>query len=558
MAATSLALIHAKLPTVLVILLVRNKTHTLPHFLALLEALDYPKDRISLYIRSDHNQDSTPEILDIWATKAAKLYHSVDVVIDRESGELFDDEKSPVGTTVLRFSHVMALKDAGLVKGRQIWADFAWFLDCDVFLTNNQTLKQMTDQEDFTIFAPLITSIGKYSNFWGGMGEDHYYIRTDDYEPILQRKEIGCFPVPVVHSSVFVNLNHDGSDALTFLPYNIPDYGSAPYDDMISFAISAKKAGIQPHICNEDSIYGYVLVPLDDDKSLDDDLINLTNLKTEIIAYGEPLPYLPELNSYVQPFPAQHQLGVDNVYLINLERRHDRREKMEACFKVLGIKYQLMPAVDGKRDIDQNYLTDRGIQMMSEFEEPYHGRPIKLGEIGCFLSHYNIWTDVVKNQYDKVIVFEDDIRFEPYFKAKIEHLHHELESLSLDWDLIFLGRKILWNTDEPWVENSSVLVHVNYTYWTLGYMLSMRGAQKLLDEKPLSKIVPVDEYLPIMYDRHPNQQWKSHYKNRNLKAFSVHPQFVFPTHYVGDEGYFSDTEDTTIVEEQNTQEKDEL
>ena len=75
-------------------------------------------------------------------------------------------------------------------------------------------------------------------------------------------------------------------------------------------------------------------------------------------------------------------------------------------------------------------------------------------------------------------------------RAKVDNLYHELESLDLDWDLIFLGRKILWNTEEPWVKGSQVLVHVNYTYWTLAYMLSQRGAQKLLDEKPLPKMVP--------------------------------------------------------------------
>jgi collagen beta-1,O-galactosyltransferase len=36
-------------PTVVITLLVRNKAHTLPYFLTLLERLDYPKDRISLW-----------------------------------------------------------------------------------------------------------------------------------------------------------------------------------------------------------------------------------------------------------------------------------------------------------------------------------------------------------------------------------------------------------------------------------------------------------------------------------------------------------------------------
>ena len=36
-------------------------------------------------------------------------------------------------------------------------------------------------------------------------------------------------------------------------------------------------------------------------------------------------------------------------------------------------------------------------------------------------------------------------------------------------------------------------------------------------------MVPVDEYLPIMYDRHPNSTWKLFFNNRNLKEYSCFP-----------------------------------
>ena len=58
---------------------------------------------------------------------------------------------------------------------------------------------------------------------------------------------------------------------------------------------------------------------------------------------------------------------------------------------------------------------------------------------------------------------------------------------------------------------------------------------------------PVDEYLPIMYDRHPREDWKSFYQNRDLKAFSVQPLYIYPTHYTGEEGYLSDTEDSLVM-----------
>lgn len=41
--------VERKEATVLIVLLIRNKAHTLPYFFSYLESLDYPKDRISLW-----------------------------------------------------------------------------------------------------------------------------------------------------------------------------------------------------------------------------------------------------------------------------------------------------------------------------------------------------------------------------------------------------------------------------------------------------------------------------------------------------------------------------
>lgn len=37
------------------------------------------------------------------------------------------------------------------------------------------------------------------------------------------------------------------------------------------------------------------------------------------------------------------------------------------------------------------------------------------------------------------------------------------------------------------------------------------------------------------------ESWAEHFTNRNLKAYSASPLLAYPTHYVGDEGWFSDT-----------------
>lgn len=56
---------------------------------------------------------------------------------------------------------------------------------------------------------------------------------------------------------------------------------------------------------------------------------------------------------------------------------------------------------------------------------------------------------------------------------------------------------------ETAVKDSKYLVYAGYSYWTVGYLVSAKGAKKLIDAKPLENLVPVDEYLPIMYNQHP-------------------------------------------------------
>ena len=66
-----------------------------------------------------------------------------------------------------------------------------------------------------------------------------------------------------------------------------------------------------------------------------------------------------------------------------------------------------------------------------------------------------------------------------------------------------MGRKILNWEEEKLVSGAQALAVPHYSYWTLGYLVSLRGARKLLDARPFDKLLPVDEYLPIMFNTHP-------------------------------------------------------
>lgn len=530
-----------KWPTVMIAVLVRNKAHTLPYFLSCLHELDYPKDRMYIWISTDHNQDGSVEILEKWVQTYQSAYHSVNVTKGMSSGPAYTDEKGPTDWSPLHFKNVIKLREEALHVARKSWADYLFMIDADAFITNPSTLKSLI-QKDLDIVAPMLISDGLYSNFWCGMTENYYYKRTDDYKPILSRDKDhrGCFTVPMVHSAVLVKLKLVNSDHLTYDPSKIENY-DGPEDDIIAFAINSARNGLTLKVCN-DEIYGFIPIPLGDNDDLDMDYDQVLNIKLEAISKYHPVPLDPLLESYVE-FPERWNFNIDEIFMINLERRAERRALMELSFKELGMEVKTYKAVDG-RDLDINDLGKFGITLMPNYADPYHKRPMKTGEVGCFLSHYFIWKQAVERGVAKTLVLEDDIHFVPYFRHKLLLLLNDLEHM--DWDLVYLGRKILLDADE--VSTSNHTVKPLYSYWTLGYLVSLQGARKLMAAEPLTKMLPVDEFLPIMFDQHPNDTWKAHFPHRNLNAFSAAPLLVHPTHYTGQEGYISDTEDSHIVD----------
>lgn len=114
-----------KKPSVLIVSLIRNKAHTLPMFLSYLEEQDYPKDRISIWLVTDHNEDNSQEILEVWLQRARTLYHSVHYQFD-------DSEKIRKGETNLthwpeeRFLELIRMKEDALDFGRRSWADYVF------------------------------------------------------------------------------------------------------------------------------------------------------------------------------------------------------------------------------------------------------------------------------------------------------------------------------------------------------------------------------------------------------------------------------------------------
>ncbi|XP_053224862.1 procollagen galactosyltransferase 1 isoform X2 [Podarcis raffonei] len=488
----------ARPPRVLLALLARNAAHSLPAALGCLERLRHPKDRLALWVATDHNVDNTTAVLREWLMNVQNMYHSVEWR-PMEQPRSYLDEEGPKHWSNSRYEHVMKLRQAALQSARDMWADYI-------------------------------------------LG---YYKRTPAYIPIRKRDRQGCFAVPMVHSTFLINLQKEATRSLVFYPPH-PDYTWA-FDDIIVFAFACRQAEVQMYVCNKE-VYGFLPVPLRSHSTLRDEVESFMHVQLEVMVKNPPV----ESSQYLSvPPKIPDKMGFDEVFMINLKRRTDRRERMLRALYEQEIDCKVVEAVDGKA-MNTSQVEALGIKMLPGYKDPYHGRPLTKGELGCFLSHYKVWQEVVERGLEKSVVFEDDLRFEIFFKRRMMNLIYDLEEEGLDWDLIYIGRKRMQvEHPEKAVPHVRNLVEADYSYWTLAYVISLQGAQKLLDAQPLSKMLPVDEFLPVMFDKHPVSEYMEHFENRNLLAFSVEPLLVFPTHYTGDDGYISDTETSVVWNNEN-------
>lgn len=185
---------------------------------------------------------------------------------------------------------------------------------------------------------------------------------------------------------------------------------------------------------------------------------------------------------------------------------------------------QRVPAFDGK-NLTLKYIEDNALSQLSGYEDPVNKRPMTLEEIGWLLSHYEIWKAMTKKSIELVLILEDNVRFKSDFKENVVKVLEEAKATNKQWDLLYFSRKWMGG-EEPRIEGTTDLYETAYSPSTSAYALTLQGAQKLLDAKPLNKMVPIAELLSIMTNKHPNTNWSKAYSNKNLIAWHVYPVLV--------------------------------
>jgi GR25 family glycosyltransferase involved in LPS biosynthesis len=175
---------------------------------------------------------------------------------------------------------------------------------------------------------------------------------------------------------------------------------------------------------------------------------------------------------------------IDDAFIINLDRRADRMEKLGADLRGRAERW---PAVDG-RALTLTPALKRLLKPNDFFW--------KKAVTGCALSHLGLWSKLAAENPDieNYLIMEDDVKLRPDWEAAWKEA---LEDVPEDYDIIYLGgvlppnRQMFETACKERVNDSFCRIKEN-TVWgqtapnryfhfcAYAYILSKRGAQRIM------------------------------------------------------------------------------
>ena len=182
--------------------------------------------------------------------------------------------------------------------------------------------------------------------------------------------------------------------------------------------------------------------------------------------------------------------GIDDAWVINLDRRADRMAKFATTHPDLAQRVHRFSAFEGS-----------GLQLTPKIARLFKPNDFKWKKpvMGCALSHLAVWMKLLNDREDigSYLIMEDDARLSPTWKKSWEKIHKH-NALPADWDVVYLGGILPPNKEafhksliEP--VNEYVARVKENTFFGQGaanrymhfcayaYVLSRRGAQKIID-----------------------------------------------------------------------------
>jgi len=175
-------------------------------------------------------------------------------------------------------------------------------------------------------------------------------------------------------------------------------------------------------------------------------------------------------------------------FIISLDKDKERIEYLKTNVYPKLNNYLKCNAFDGELDDPNEVLKENNIFVSDTFYEKCND-----GQLGCYLSHFQLWKYIIKSNIDLAIILEDDVKIYENFNRIIDMIY---ENLPIKFDYLHLFI-------HPDKQNASYLdgkegdiIPAEDNFGTVAYMISLRGAKRLVKLTEILKIqAPVDRQI---------------------------------------------------------------
>lgn len=166
------------------------------------------------------------------------------------------------------------------------------------------------------------------------------------------------------------------------------------------------------------------------------------------------------------------------VFLINLDKDVDRLKAADVQLRHLGVEYERVSGVYVKEmpEVDRKRAVNRFRWWCAI------GRPIVSAEIGCALSHYNIYRSMKPGE--AVCILEDDVIMTDDFPCRLKEVESFVDARR---------PQIIMLSSHNWLQSGSGIVRNKTAMCTDAYVITQPAAVALLKAN-LPMQVPCDHW----------------------------------------------------------------
>jgi len=164
-----------------------------------------------------------------------------------------------------------------------------------------------------------------------------------------------------------------------------------------------------------------------------------------------------------------------SCFVINLESAVDRRQAMMQQLQVLGIPFEIFPAVDGRKMTE-----DELARQYDSLRAAREREKMTRAEIGCALSHLAIYRKMVDENIPHALILEDDAELSADLKIILEQLQARYSTGSEIVVLLSHVPKYLKRSQIPLTPNRSLAWTYGLCWNAHGYFITQQAARRML------------------------------------------------------------------------------